>query len=414
MIALSHPTGNANVRAVMTGLDNAGLLHSFHTTLAFDDSQWFLNLLPASLKAQLLRRSFPLVRDKVATRPALELLRLLFKDHGPRFLTQHNVGLFCIDRICKDLDSEVARYLARDARQSHAIKAIYAYEDSALDSFNTAKKFGIKCFYDLPIAYWKTMQTLVKEEATRLPEWAPTLQGVQDPPEKLARKTQEIELADAVICPSKFVYESMPDHVKASKPCLVAEFGTPQSNELPVTGRNQKTHSKLRVLFVGQLTQRKGLADIFAAVKLLNRSDVELVVMGSLLMPMAFYRENYSDFTYEQPRPHTEVLRLMSTCDVLVLPSIVEGRALVQQEAMSCGLPLIVTANAGGEDLIEEGRTGYLVPIRSPELIAERISWLADHRDEAKEMGNYAQQKAAELTWACYETKIVEFIKSNL
>ena len=50
----------------------------------------------------------------------------------------------------------------------------------------------------------------------------------------------------------------------------------------------------------------------------------------------------------------------MKEHDALVLPSIVEGRALVQQEALSCGLPIIVTPNTGGEDLIEEGTTGYL------------------------------------------------------
>ena len=51
----------------------------------------------------------------------------------------------------------------------------------------------------------------------------------------------------------------------------------------------------------------------------------------------------------------------------------------MQQEAMLCGLPIIVTANAGGEDLIDEGKTGYLVPIDSPEILAEKISWFADH-----------------------------------
>ena len=59
----------------------------------------------------------------------------------------------------------------------------------------------------------------------------------------------------------------------------------------------------------------------------------------------------FADFTYEPPRPHHEVLQLMKTCDVLVLPSIVEGRALVQQEAMSCRLPVIATRNAGADDL---------------------------------------------------------------
>ena len=64
----------------------------------------------------------------------------------------------------------------------------------------------------------------------------------------------------------------------------------------------------------------------------------------------------------------------MKEHDALVLPSIVEGRALVQQEALSCGLPIIVTPNTGGEDLVEEGVTGHLVSIRSPEKIAKAIS----------------------------------------
>ena len=65
----------------------------------------------------------------------------------------------------------------------------------------------------------------------------------------------------------------------------------------------------------------------------------------------------------------------MSMHDVLILPSIIEGRALVQQEALACGLPIIVTPNAGGEDLIETGVTGHLIPIRSPEKIREKIEW---------------------------------------
>ena len=70
---------------------------------------------------------------------------------------------------------------------------------------------------------------------------------------------------------------------------------------------------------------------------------------------MNFYREQCAGFIHEPPRPHAAVMQLMQTCDVLALPSLVEGRALVQQEAMACGLPLIVTANAGAEDLVEEG-----------------------------------------------------------
>jgi glycosyltransferase involved in cell wall biosynthesis len=158
------------------------------------------------------------------------------------------------------------------------------------------------------------------------------------------------------------------------------------------------------------MTQRKGLADLFEAMKRLGRRDVELVVMGAPLMPMAFYREEYPGFRHEPPRPHGAVLRLMGECDVLALPSIVEGRALVQQEAMRCGLPLIVTPNAGGEDLVAEGETGFLVPIRSPDAIADRIARLADDRGALEGMREKARAMAAGRSWGRYAAKIMEVL----
>ncbi len=101
----------------------------------------------------------------------------------------------------------------------------------------------------------------------------------------------------------------------------------------------------------------------------------------------------------------------MQTCDVFVLPSIVEGRALVQQEAMACGLPLIVTRNAGGEDLIVEGETGFLVPIRAPEVIAEKIDWCAANREAIAGMAIAAQGRASQLTWDEYGKNVVAAIQ---
>jgi glycosyltransferase involved in cell wall biosynthesis len=159
------------------------------------------------------------------------------------------------------------------------------------------------------------------------------------------------------------------------------------------------------------MSQRKGLGDLLAAMRMLNRNDVELVVMGSPQAPMEFYRNEFNAFIFEPGRPHAQVLELMRTCDVFCLPSIVEGRALVMQEAMSQGLPLIITPNTGGEDLIDEGMTGFLVPIRRPDLIAGKISWLADHRPALPEMSRAAQAKAGELTWKMYCQTIVNAVR---
>jgi glycosyltransferase involved in cell wall biosynthesis len=219
-------------------------------------------------------------------------------------------------------------------------------------------------------------------------------------------------LADVVITPSQFVYDSLPIVAQRTKVCHVVEFGSPSSKERSIEQDGNKARP-LRVLFAGSMTQRKGLADLFAAMKLLQRRDVELIVMGSLLQPLDFYKRQYADFVYEPPRPHEQVLSLMQSCDVFVLPSIVEGRALVQQEAMACGLPLIVTPNAGGQDLLEEGKTGFLVPIRAPETIAEKIDWFATHRDQVPRMRESAIRKAAEYTWQRYGERIVDAVYAS-
>jgi len=89
-----------------------------------------------------------------------------------------------------------------------------------------------------------------------------------------------------------------------------------------------------------------------------------------------------------------------------VLPSIVEGSALVQLEAMSRGLPLIATRNAGGEDFIRDGESGFLVPIRAPEEIAVRLAQLASNRGLLERMSAAARHTAAEYTWENYAATI--------
>ena len=57
-------------------------------------------------------------------------------------------------------------------------------------------------------------------------------------------------------------------------------------------------------------------------MKLLRRRDVQLVVMGSTIAPMEFYRKHYDGFIHEAPRSREGVLALMASCDVLALPTI--------------------------------------------------------------------------------------------
>jgi len=404
-VLLSHPTGNSNVRAVIAALNSNGLLAEFNTTLASPNSAWF-KYMPKKLIAQSSRRIYPLQSNKLVTHPFFELARLSLPALGLRRLMTDENCWAGIDSVYKNFDKAVAKRLKSQVKKKQ-ITAVYGYEDGALHTFIQAKKIGVKCIYDLPIAYWETGRKLMFEEAERLPAWAGTLGGgIKDSAEKLDRKTRELELADVVIAPGEFVIDSLPDWAK-TKQLLMTPFGSPSTGVNLETLQETRNKRKLRVLFAGTMSQRKGLGDLFSAMKLLNRNEIELVVMGSLMAPLEFYKKQFPDFTYLPGRPHDEVLSLMRTCDVLCLPSIVEGRALVMQEAMSQGMPIIITANTGGADLIEPGKTGFLVPIRSSEAIAEKLNWFLENKSKIPEMGKMAQRHAAKYTWERYGSKIV-------
>lgn len=385
MIVVSHPTGNAFVRALLEGLEKEGRLARFFTTVTMTK-----------------RRSYPVPAERIERSPARELTRLILGRYRT-LLTRHETGWASVDGVYRALDRKVASWVRGGGKADW----VYGYEDGAVETFRAAQEMGIRRGYELPIAYWETSRRLLREEADRLPEWEPTLGATRDSDEKVARKTEELKLAEKVICPSGFVMDSLPEWARAK--CEVVPFGSPEGSDSQM--ERAKTGKRLRVLFAGGMTQRKGLADLFAAMKILGRPDVELVVMGAAIAPMEFYRKQFSEFVYEAPRAREEVLALMERCDVLALPSIVEGRALVQQEAMSRGLPLVVTRNAGGEDLVGEGRTGFLVPIRSPEEIAARLERLAGDRELLEEMSREARRKAAEYSWEAYAAKISEVLR---
>lgn len=407
-IVMSHPTGNANVRAIAKELAYRGILAEFNTTIATFPGSFLDKVSRLGPLSELRRRSFdPLLEVVTKSHPWLEFGRIAASKANIRGLTHHEKGLFCVDSVYRNMDRRVGKKLQKEPRRD--IRAVYAYEDGALDTFIAAKKMQLQCIYDLPIAYWQTLRELLMQEVERMPAWKKTLGGgIKDSQKKLERKTKELELADVVIGPGSFVIDSLPQWAMHKK-LIISPFGSPEIKDVFPTDQINNSANKrpLRVLFAGSLGQRKGLGDLFSAMRMLKTQEVELVIMGSLLDSMEFYRSQYPTFTYEPGRPHQQVLELMRTCDVFCLPSIVEGRALVMQEAMSQGLPIIVTQNTGGKDLVIEGKTGFLIPIRSPESIAEKIEWFSINRSAIKEMGEAAKLHATSYTWKKYSETIV-------
>jgi len=105
-------------------------------------------------------------------------------------------------------------------------------------------------------------------------------------------------------------------------------------------------------------------------------------------------------------------VQLYNRGTVFVFPSVDEGSAKVTYEAMACGLPVIVTPNAGS--LARDGKDGFIVPIRQVEPLMEKILYFYQNRDAAVEMGAEARRYIETYTWEHYEQTLIETYKDLL
>ncbi|PPK87529.1 glycosyltransferase involved in cell wall biosynthesis [Neolewinella xylanilytica] len=396
MVTVSHPTGNANLRAALDGLEAAGLLECFYTAIATFPGNTFDKLGQIGPFNDFNRRAYsPALEIHTHLFPWLELGRLLATRLGLKRLTRHETGPLSVDAIYRSLDKRVANRLRRKRTQ-----AIYAYEDGAAYSFEVAKQLGLSTLYDLPIGYWRASRKLLGQVATDHPDWAMTIKGMQDSEEKLARKDREIALADHIYVASSFTAKTLEDYPEQLPPVSVIPYGFPT----PVTNRKYENAQgrPLRLLFVGGLSQRKGLLEMFQAIAPFGKR-IELTVIGRLpeeaCPPLNEYLAKHR---YIESLPHREILRTMQQHDVLLFPSHFEGFGLVITEAMSQGTPVITTERTAGPDLITQGQDGYVVPAGSAEAISELLEELLVRPQTVAELGRAAVRTAAGRPWSKY------------
>lgn len=405
-ILFSHPTGNANVRAALKGLQEQGLLAYFYTSIASFSGSFLDRISNFSPLAEIKRRQFESTLQAVTvSHPFKEFGRLLATKLGLFSFIKHETGYFCIDAVYKDIDKKVASTL----RTNNKVNAVYAYEDGALHSFKTAKELGITCLYDLPIGYWRTARLLLEEEHNLRPEWASTLTGFKDSKNKLERKDTELALADQIIVASSFTKHTLENYPGTLVPITVIPYGFP-----PVTvGRVYESLEKrpLKLLFVGGLSQRKGIANLLEAVDQLGDAVTLTIVGHKSVEDCIPLNEALNRHNYIPSLPHASILQLMRAQDVFVFPSLFEGFGLVITEAMSQGTPVITTNRTAGPDLITDGENGWLVEAGSTKALKQCIEMLLSQPHLVQEAGIAAMKTASLRPWDSYSSELGNFIK---
>lgn len=166
--------------------------------------------------------------------------------------------------------------------------------------------------------------------------------------------------------------------------------------------KNNLDASPNTILYVGNFWQGqiKGLDVLLQALGIVVQTnpDVKLLVAGkgniNCYRKIAF--EHNCDRNIEFLGQVMDMDKLYRSCMIFVLPSRQEGMSNATLEAMSFGMPCVVTDVSGSSDQIENGKEGLIVPVEKFQEMAKAICYLLDNPERAKEMGQAAKNKILE------------------
>jgi len=284
---------------------------------------------------------------------------------------------------------------------------IYAINDAGLEIGTKAREFGLYVVIDQKNAPHDYEASILAEERARFPEWEGASERALLPEAFIDRQRAEWKVADTIICGSNFVREAVAAVGGPAERCRVVPYGI-VSCFAPIARDSHR--GPLRVLTVGQVGLQKGLQYVVAAARALKGEAVFRLV-GSISVSNGMAARIAGDVALVGSVPRAAILRHYFWADVFLFPSLCEGSAAVTYEALSTGLPVICTHNAGS--VVRDGVDGFIVPMRDVDAIIEKLERLARDRDLLREMGDAAATRRAEFSLEAYGRGLLHAITAN-
>ena len=401
-VIISHPTGNQNSRNAVSSLQKNELLERFYTSLGvFDDN--IFNKIKMGPFSEISRRSFPTeFKGKTKFHPNLELGRLLAIKFKFSKLYGNENSKFSTQRVFEDFD----RFVANNLSNSDA-NIVFGYAGSCFLTFKEASKLKMQKIYEQHGCYWKSIEDASNYEIENNAEWAQCINMSSATNINQKKLELELDMSDKIVVASQFCANSLPTSFKDK--ISIIPYGFP----VAVDKRIYVDNKKLKILFVGNLSQMKGLSYLFEAVSP-YKDFVELSIIGSLPnIQVDILNVNLKNHKYLGTMSNNQVLEQMKFHDVLLFPTLLDAFGMVISEAMSQGTPVITTTNSAGPELIDHQKDGWVVPPRSSDSIKEIIEEILLKRSLTEEIGKNALIKSRNRSWLSYQSEIADFILDN-
>ncbi len=359
-----------------------GLFHSFELARQLEKRGCLERLITGYPRYKL--DSFAIPPEKVTTLPLGQLIYRGWRRFPPPIRNLADPGYL----LREFFDRRASGRLAEG-------DLLIGWSSFSLHTLREAKRRGMKTILERGSTHILYQRKILSEEYERI-----GFRGVLPHPAVVEKELREYEEADYIEVPSSLAKATFINQGVAEEK-IIQGF---RAANLEDFRQIEKRDSIFRVVFAGCLCLRKGVQYLLRAFRELDLPDSELLLIGDVSDEMRPILKRYAGtFKYVGSMSRSALYRYFSQGSVFVMPSIEEGMAVVQLQAMACGLPLVCTTNTGGEDIIEDGREGFIVPIRDLEILKEKLLFLYRHPLIRKEMGARAKVRIKDgFSWDDY------------
>ncbi len=305
----------------------------------------------------------------------------------------------------RSFDSSVSRKLPHLIQQNKEAPFVFlAQAGSCRKSMRKAKELGYKTVINWNIQHWKFARQEYSAEMDSNPEFCASFTFGEFAERMIDIWESELFYADAILVPSSSVKESFTSCGYPEHNIWVVPYGVD-------TGRFRPRHvdvptaNRLTVAFVGEIGQRKGLSYIFDVARQLPHVDFSLAgwriqTIRSNIPTNVIIRNDVPD-----------VLPVLQNADLFIFPSLVDGFGLVVLQALSCGLPVICSTNAGAKDIVSDQVDGFLVEPRDVSTMVRIIDQLDHDRSRLIQMQRAAREKALQYPWERFGADLLKSLE---
>lgn len=343
-------------------------------------------------------------------------------DMGPH-ISQHNFFLtelyFILLNRFPFLSRKSDVWLDRNLSVQRRINDTYFKEANCIIGFDTASSIIVKkaiSFNKHFILDVTTAHPLHKLEIMQKGSPADISEGIFDIDKNELPANyfkEEYLLSSKIVTASSFVKKGLVNQGVPENKIAVIPYGV--DSTLFQCKNFADQNGPLKILYVGNITEFKGIRTLISAMMHFKKNEVMLTLVG---WGADDFKLRNQDLNYDSCQFYGKIAKqklpeIYRSHDLFIFPSFIDGFGLVILEAMSSGLPVIASKNSAGPDLITAYREGFLFEPFSIVELTRRISFFLENPSAIHAMGLSARLSAESYTWDSYGERWAELINSN-